>query len=70
MCYQTQMLLIFLILFSDIGQCFCPAQTKSLENQNPATLGLFRLRYKARGQHANYYTIRAVLVPIDENYAF
>ena len=33
MFYQTQMPSIFLILFSDIGQCLRPAQTKSLENQ-------------------------------------
>ena len=29
MCYQTQILFIFEILFSDIEQCFRPAQTKS-----------------------------------------
>ena len=33
MSYQIQMPLIFLILFSDIGQCFRTTQTKSLENQ-------------------------------------
>ena len=27
MCYQTQMPFSFLILFSDIGQCFRPIQT-------------------------------------------
>ena len=32
MSYQTQMPFIFVIFFSDIGQCFCPAQTKSLKN--------------------------------------
>ena len=35
---QTQMPFIFVILFSDIGQCFRPAQIKGLENQNSATL--------------------------------
>ena len=33
MCYQTQILFIFVISFADIGQCFRPAQTKNLENQ-------------------------------------
>ena len=36
MCYtnnQTQMSFIFVVLFSNIGQCFRPAQKKSLENQ-------------------------------------
>ena len=31
MFYQTQMSLIFLVLFSDMGQCLRPAQTKSLK---------------------------------------
>ena len=33
MSYQTQILLIFVVLFSDLGQCFQPNQLKSLENQ-------------------------------------
>ena len=33
MCYQTQMPLKFLMYFSDIGQCFCSGQKKSLKNQ-------------------------------------
>ena len=33
MCYQTQMPLNFFMYFSDMGQCFCPARTKSFENQ-------------------------------------
>ena len=33
MCYQTEMSLIFFMYFSDIGHCFCSAQTKSLKNQ-------------------------------------
>ena len=39
MCYQTQMPLINVILFSDIGHCFQPAQTKSFENQKSGHLG-------------------------------
>ena len=37
MCYHTQMPFIFVTLFSDIGQCYQPAQTMSLENQKAAT---------------------------------
>ena len=33
MFYQTQMPFIFVIFYSDIGQCFRPAQTNSLKNQ-------------------------------------
>ena len=43
--YQTQMSLSFLILFSDIGQCFHPAQTKSFENQKSTNVGIIRIIY-------------------------
>ena len=33
MCYQIQIPFIFVIFFSDIGQCFWPTQTKSLVYQ-------------------------------------
>ena len=33
MCYQTQMSFIFVILFSGIGQCFCPARKNNLKDQ-------------------------------------
>ena len=33
MYYQTQVPLIFVILFSEIGQCFHPATKKSIGNQ-------------------------------------
>ena len=39
MCYSTQMPFIFVILFSDIVQCFRPAQTKIYEDQNRTMLG-------------------------------
>ena len=46
MCYQTQTLLIFVMYFSDIGQCFHLATKKSAENKKkPATLGLTRIIY-------------------------
>ena len=41
MCYQTQILSIYVIFFSDIGQCFRSAQTKSLENQKTGFVGNF-----------------------------
>ena len=54
MCYQTQMPSIFVILFSDIGQCFRIAQTKSLENQksgyvriNSDNITCFKLIFQA-----------------------
>ena len=45
MCYQTQMPPIFCDIFSDIGQCFCPATTKSLKIKNQATLESFKIIY-------------------------
>ena len=44
------MSLIFVILFSDIGQCFRPAQAKNLENQKSGhvslILDIFFSKYK------------------------
>ena len=45
MCYQTQKTLIFVICFSGIGQCFQPTQSKSLENQKFAMVGLLWIKY-------------------------
>ena len=39
MFYQTQMPIVFLILFFDIGQCFCPAQKRVSKIKKSATLG-------------------------------
>ena len=40
-CYQTQILFIFVIFFSEIGQCFRPAQTKmTIENQKAGHVGI------------------------------
>ena len=43
MCNQTQIPLIFVMYFSDIGRCCSPAQKNDLKNQNPATLGTTRI---------------------------
>ena len=45
MCYQTQMPFVFVILFSDIGQCFWPVLKTVLKIKNPATLGYFWIKY-------------------------
>ena len=37
--------LIFVMYFSDIGQCCRPAQKNGLETQKPATLGISRIIY-------------------------
>ena len=41
MCYQTQMPFILVILFSNTGQCYWPAQ----KIKNSDTLGQFRTKY-------------------------
>ena len=41
MCYQTQIHSIFVIFFSDIGQCFAPCPNKDSRKSKIRTLGSF-----------------------------